>query len=234
MTQIVEIETSELTHEQLAVIAKHRPIWMADHHPSLMARHRPDWMARHRPDWMAMHRPGWMGEYRPLWMANHHPIWMAYHHPSSIAKHRPDWMKEHRPLWMIKHRPARMVRHYPLLVAEYRPDWMEEHCPNWYWKENQRKEHTMDAKVARPELTDQHFEDAVANVRKALLKRRATKQKGTLVTRHEILGIVCEEYHELIEAVHSGVSSDIYNELVDIAVAAIAGIASYEGHNMQW
>lgn len=48
----------------------------------------------------------------------------------------------------------------------------------------------------------------------------------TCNSRHEILGVVAEEYHELVEAVHAKQPSEIEKELIDVAVAAIWGICS--------
>jgi NTP pyrophosphatase (non-canonical NTP hydrolase) len=57
-------------------------------------------------------------------------------------------------------------------------------------------------------------------------KRLATKGSGAFVGPHEILGIVAEEYDELLEAVRSDNQGEIYYELLDIAVAAVIGMCS--------
>ena len=49
---------------------------------------------------------------------------------------------------------------------------------------------------------------------------------GGYVSAHETLGIVAEEYHELIDAVRSNNQDDVEAELIDIAVACIFGLAS--------
>lgn len=43
---------------------------------------------------------------------------------------------------------------------------------------------------------------------------------------HEILGVVTEEYQELITATHQNLRHEVKAELVDIAVACIFGLAS--------
>jgi hypothetical protein len=41
---------------------------------------------------------------------------------------------------------------------------------------------------------------------------------------HEVYGIIAEEFHELMLAMHNNESSDFYSELEDIAVACIFGL----------
>lgn len=52
------------------------------------------------------------------------------------------------------------------------------------------------------------------------------KGRGSLVTPHEILGVLDEEYDELREAVRSNIGRAVYEELKDIAVGALFGMAS--------
>ena len=54
------------------------------------------------------------------------------------------------------------------------------------------------------------------------------QQHGPLsyASAHEILGIVAEEYHELVEAVQSNDCKEIESELIDIAVGCLFGVAS--------
>ena len=52
------------------------------------------------------------------------------------------------------------------------------------------------------------------------------KGDGVLVSRHEILGVVIEEVRELERAVESSTLASISDELLDIAVACVVGLAS--------
>ena len=62
-----------------------------------------------------------------------------------------------------------------------------------------------------------------------LAKCIAKHSNGAYVSRHEILGTVTEEYHELIEAVRSGqidgAKNSVCSELLDMAVACLFGVA---------
>lgn len=54
-------------------------------------------------------------------------------------------------------------------------------------------------------------------------------QKGEygFLSKHEILGVIAEEYHELLESVKNDVDETKFNdELIDVAVACIFGLAS--------
>lgn len=58
--------------------------------------------------------------------------------------------------------------------------------------------------------------------------REKIKQKGNRVfySSHEALGVLTEEYSELIQAIQSNRSDLIRAELLDVAVSAIWGVAS--------
>ncbi len=62
------------------------------------------------------------------------------------------------------------------------------------------------------------------------------QEKGNLVfdSPHEILGVVTEEYHELVEAVRQGAAKRIDDELLDVAVAAVFGHISVKKGWLNW
>lgn len=60
------------------------------------------------------------------------------------------------------------------------------------------------------------------------LRRMDEKGSGSFVHRHEVMGCIQEEWHELIEASHARDYDKMKSELQDIAVAAIFSIASLE------
>lgn len=50
---------------------------------------------------------------------------------------------------------------------------------------------------------------------------------GAYISRHEILGILTEEYQEVVEAIHLGkINNEVIHELKDLAFACIWGIVS--------
>ena len=57
---------------------------------------------------------------------------------------------------------------------------------------------------------------------------------GTFSSSHEILGIITEEYHELIDAVKSNNLDKVHEELLDIAVACNIAIACYLQKTLEW
>lgn len=89
-------------------------------------------------------------------------------------------------------------------------------------------------KPHRLQVSEQKVGEAVAMVRNHLFRRLEAKGFGTWVSRHEILGFLTEEYHETIEAVHSGTEQDIKAELIDVAVGCIFGVACIDVNGLDW
>lgn len=77
----------------------------------------------------------------------------------------------------------------------------------------------------RPDISLQAFEDSVTLVRAGIEKAIKKHGRGGFVSWHEILGKINEEHHELLVEVQKE-TPERKSELVDIAVAAIWGIAS--------
>ncbi len=51
--------------------------------------------------------------------------------------------------------------------------------------------------------------------------RRVELTYGAYESTHEALGVIVEEYHELVEAIRKGASESIRMEAIDLAVAAV-------------
>jgi hypothetical protein len=49
---------------------------------------------------------------------------------------------------------------------------------------------------------------------------------GAFVGPHEALGVLTEEYHELVNAARSNVGPEYYGEVMDVAVTCVFEIAS--------
>jgi hypothetical protein len=62
--------------------------------------------------------------------------------------------------------------------------------------------------------------------------RLKEKGEGIFISSHEILGIVTEEYLEFCDEVRANDSDRQYDELMDIAVAAIFGMVSLKTGKM--
>lgn len=86
--------------------------------------------------------------------------------------------------------------------------------------------------MERTEILTREVKDALVKVSEMVEFRMAQKGRGSYVSRHEALGIVAEEYHELIHAVQSEPLDRVEAELLDIAVAAVFGLVSVKF--MEW
>lgn len=86
----------------------------------------------------------------------------------------------------------------------------------------------------RPQITELDIFRALNRVTTKLDERLTEKGRGAFLSRHEIYGIIAEERHEFIEAVQQGELRHVEAELVDIAVAAIFGIACINSGKVEW
>lgn len=86
----------------------------------------------------------------------------------------------------------------------------------------------------RVETYKDNRDDAIKIVAEKLEFRLKQKGNKTFTSTHEILGVVAEEYAELIHAVQNNNPAEVIEELKDIAVACIFGIVSINKKNMDW
>lgn len=85
----------------------------------------------------------------------------------------------------------------------------------------------------RPEVTTAEIEDGIKDVVNKLQMRLEKKGYGSYASRHEILGIITEEYQELTEAVRDDSTKGYYEysmECLDMAVAGIFGYICMKYH----
>jgi len=90
------------------------------------------------------------------------------------------------------------------------------------------------SKVKRPKITVSRLARDADGIHKTAILRCNQKGWGVFLSRHEVQGVITEEYNELIEAVHSGDLEKVEDELIDLAVACLIGISSIESNGMQW
>lgn len=88
--------------------------------------------------------------------------------------------------------------------------------------------------MCRPELTADDINIAIRKLQKEVARRLNEKGKGSFASRHEILGVATEEYHELIEAVTSKSLAEVEDELFDSAVGSIISAASVMANKVEW
>jgi hypothetical protein len=112
-----------------------------------------------------------------------------------------------------------------------------------------------EAKNTRPKVRPEEVAAAVDVVVTRLYERLEQYGYGTYASRHEVLGILAEEFKELTDATHasplSGAPADrrvkgkyeerflatgetVRQELVDIAVAAIFSVACLDARTLAW
>ena len=88
--------------------------------------------------------------------------------------------------------------------------------------------------MARIQVTDEEIELAVNKVRSMLEGRLRQKGKGTFASTHEIYGVIAEEFDELGDELRNNNSEAFKNELMDIAVGAIFGVACIDAMKTDW
>jgi len=85
-------------------------------------------------------------------------------------------------------------------------------------------------------IDNRTIEAAIEAVRSKLFWRLVDKGYGTFASRHELNGILDEEFEELKKASHDnkGSFASYSDELHDIAVACIFGIACINSGGLDW
>lgn len=88
---------------------------------------------------------------------------------------------------------------------------------------------------SRHQLTDEDIHSASSEVERKLWFRVQQKGKWVMASSHEILGIIDDEVQEYRDEVHAkSPAQKKIDELKDIAVAAIFGIASIRSGGVDW
>lgn len=79
------------------------------------------------------------------------------------------------------------------------------------------------------------IDEACSDTISKLFERLRQKGFGVFASHHEILGIIQQETQEYNDAIHLRKSEEEkIEELKDIAVACIFGIASVKGKSLDW
>lgn len=87
----------------------------------------------------------------------------------------------------------------------------------------------------RQQLSAEDLTKAICEVEEKLMFRANQKGFGTMASTHEILGIIDDEVQEYRDEVHAKSENEKkIEELKDIAVAAIFGIASIKSGGVDW
>jgi phosphoribosyl-ATP pyrophosphohydrolase len=86
----------------------------------------------------------------------------------------------------------------------------------------------------RVKLTDEQIDSAFDAFDSKLHEVLFKKGLGTFASKHEILGSMTEEYNEVINAVHTKDNENLQEELLDVAVVAIFGLACLKANTVDW
>jgi NTP pyrophosphatase (non-canonical NTP hydrolase) len=86
--------------------------------------------------------------------------------------------------------------------------------------------------MSRPQLTEEQVMAAVEKTLEKLKFRLNQKGYGTFSSRHEILGVITEEYKEFVDAVHSKNYDEMKSEIIDLAVGCIFGLACFDAETI--
>jgi NTP pyrophosphatase (non-canonical NTP hydrolase) len=70
--------------------------------------------------------------------------------------------------------------------------------------------------------------------RRMLGHRIVEKGDKTFASRHEVLGVLTEEFQELVDAVKSNSMDSFEAELLDIMVGAFWGLCSLKNQSLDW
>jgi len=86
----------------------------------------------------------------------------------------------------------------------------------------------------RPRITEEQIKKGLELFNQVLDFRLKEKGDRAFASKHEVLGIITEEYQELIEAVKNNDKENFEEELFDVAVAAIFGYICSKWNALQW
>jgi len=86
----------------------------------------------------------------------------------------------------------------------------------------------------RHQLEDAEFVEQLYILKDKLFVRLQEKGHGISVSTHEIVGILEEEMREVWDALRENNNEGLYQELLDVAVACLLGMASLKSEKMDW
>lgn len=90
------------------------------------------------------------------------------------------------------------------------------------------------SKEHRKQVDKQFREYALGLVKHKMEMRLKHRGEVTFSSQHEILGIITEEFHELVEAVRNNDRSELIEELLDVAVGCVFGLACICADTTDW
>lgn len=86
----------------------------------------------------------------------------------------------------------------------------------------------------RAQITGENVNLVFKDLQRETAMRLNEKGNHILLSRHEIIGVITEEYNELVRAVEQGSLADVEDELKDIVVGGIVALASLKTGEVEW
>jgi len=86
----------------------------------------------------------------------------------------------------------------------------------------------------RPKVNVDDIALVFKETRDKLNQRLNEKGNGIFVSSHECFGILQEEVNEYLDTIQANDKVEQYNELMDVAVAAMFAMASMHSGKMDW
>jgi hypothetical protein len=86
----------------------------------------------------------------------------------------------------------------------------------------------------REKITKKEIERGFFDLRRALKSRLEEHGDHALASRHEIMGIIQTEKHELEDAIEHGTVHDVMHELLDVTVPALFGYICMRAGKVDW
>lgn len=86
----------------------------------------------------------------------------------------------------------------------------------------------------RKQISIQECCAAINAIMQKMEARLEEKGYGSFTSIHEVLGMLTEEYQEIIDAVHLNDWDELDKELLDLAVGAIFSLACLRSGGLEW
>lgn len=89
--------------------------------------------------------------------------------------------------------------------------------------------------IGRPQVHDGYLNQATEDAKSHLYRCLDKHGYGTFSSRHEILGVLMEEFQEVVDAVRNDPDNErLALELLDVAQVAIFGYACIKAGTIEW
>lgn len=88
--------------------------------------------------------------------------------------------------------------------------------------------------MERPQISKELVRDVVKIIEHKIEDRLDEKGRGIFVSRHEVMGVILEEFNEAIYACENEELHNFMGEILDVAVGCAIALASFRTEKMEW